>query len=93
MFGGYLVAVHKLDFNPAVYLKNSWQFLELIDVISGLVKAAVFGFLIALMGCYHGFYSKGGAQGVGSATTNAVVSASILILAFNYLITEAFFAQ
>lgn len=93
VFGGYLVAVHKLDFNPAVYLKNSWQFLELIDVISGLVKAAVFGFLIALMGCYHGFYSKGGAQGVGSATTNAVVSASILILAFNYLITEAFFAQ
>lgn len=93
VFGGYLVAVHKLDFNPAVYLKNSWQFLELIDVISGLVKAAVFGFLIALMGCYHGFHSKGGAQGVGSATTNAVVSASILILGCNYLITEAFFSQ
>lgn len=93
VYGGYLVAVHKLDFNPAVYLKNSWQFLELVDVISGLVKAGVFGFLIALMGCYHGFYSKGGAQGVGSATTNAVVSASILILGFNYLITEAFFSQ
>jgi phospholipid/cholesterol/gamma-HCH transport system permease protein len=57
------------------------------------VKAAVFGFLISLMGCYHGYHSKGGAQGVGSATTNAVVSASILILASNYLITEAFFAQ
>jgi phospholipid/cholesterol/gamma-HCH transport system permease protein len=93
VYGGYLVAVHKLDFNPAVYLKNSWQFLELIDVISGLVKACVFGFLIALMGCYHGFYSNGGAQGVGSATTNAVVSASILILGCNYLITEAFFSQ
>ena len=93
VYGGYLVAVHKLDFNPAVYLKNSWQVLELVDVISGLVKAGVFGFLIALMGCYHGFYSKGGAQGVGSATTNAVVSASILILGFNYLITEAFFSQ
>jgi phospholipid/cholesterol/gamma-HCH transport system permease protein len=93
VFGGYLVAVHKLDFNPAVYLKNTWQFLELIDVVSGLVKAAVFGFLIALMGCYHGYYSKGGAQGVGSATTNAVVSASILILSSNYLITEAFFSQ
>lgn len=93
VFGGYLVAVHKLGFNPAVYLKNSWQFLELIDVISGLVKAGVFGFLIALMGCYHGFHSKGGAQGVGSATTNAVVSASILILGCNYLITEAFFSQ
>lgn len=93
VFGGYLIAVHKLEFNPAVYLKNTWQFLEFIDVVSGLVKAAVFGFLIALMGCYHGYYSKGGAQGVGSATTNAVVSASILILASNYLITEAFFSQ
>ena len=54
------------------------------DVSSGLIKAAVFGFIIALMGCYHGFNSKGGAQGVGAATTNAVVSASILILAANY---------
>ena len=93
VFGGYLISVHKLGFNPSVYIKNTWQFLEYMDVLSGLVKAAVFGFLIALMGCYHGYYSKGGAQGVGSATTNAVVSASILILACNYLITEAFFAQ
>jgi phospholipid/cholesterol/gamma-HCH transport system permease protein len=92
VFGGYLVSIHKLGFNPATYLKNTWEFLEAMDVISGLVKAGVFGFLIALMGCYHGYNSRGGAQGVGSATTNAVVSASILILAFNYLITEAFFA-
>ena len=62
-----------------------------IDVISGLVKAAVFGFMIALMGCYAGYYSKGGAQGVGTATTNAVVSSSILILTFNYVLTELFF--
>ncbi len=68
------------------------DFLQFQDVFSGLVKAAVFGFLIALMGCYHGFTSRGGAQGVGVATTNAVVSASILILTFNYFITEAFFA-
>ena len=67
--------------------------MEPLDVISGLVKAAVFGFLVTLMGCYHGFYSRGGAQGVGAATTNAVVSASILILSFNYIITEAFFAR
>jgi phospholipid/cholesterol/gamma-HCH transport system permease protein len=92
VFGGYLVAIHKLGFNPTVYLKNTWDFLEPMDVISGLVKAAAFGFLIALMGCYHGYHSKGGAQGVGAATTNAVVSASILILACNYLITEAFFS-
>ena len=56
-----------------------------------LTKAAVFGFLLALMGCYHGYHSGRGAQGVGEATTNAVVSASILILAANYLLTEAFF--
>lgn len=93
VFGGYLISVHKLGFNPSVYIKNTWQFLEFMDVLSGLLKAAVFGFLIALMGCYHGYYSRGGAQGVGSATTNAVVSASILILGCNYLITEAFFSQ
>ena len=63
-----------------------------MDVISGLVKAAIFGFLISLMGCYHGYHSRGGAQGVGAATTNAVVSSSVLILAFNYIITELFFA-
>lgn len=93
VFGGYLISVHKLGFNGGAYLDNTWQFLETLDVVSGLVKAAVFGFLIALMGCYHGFHSRGGAQGVGAATTNAVVSASVLILATNYLITEAFFAQ
>lgn len=92
VLGGYLVAIHKLGFNPTVYLERSWEFLEPLDVISGLVKASVFGFLISLMGCYHGYNSKGGAQGVGAATTNAVVSASILILASNYLITELFFA-
>ena len=64
-----------------------------MDVVSGLVKAAVFGFLITLMGCYHGYHSRGGAQGVGSATTNAVVSGAILVLIFNYIITEAFFSQ
>jgi phospholipid/cholesterol/gamma-HCH transport system permease protein len=63
------------------------------DVVSGLVKAAVFGFLVSLMGCYHGYHSRGGAQGVGTATTNAVVSASILILSFNYVITELFFSR
>ena len=91
VFGGYLVGVYRLEFNPANYLKLTWQYLEALDVISGLVKAAAFGFIVALMGCYHGFNSKGGAQGVGIATTNAVVSSSVLILATNYLITAAFF--
>ena len=62
-------------------------------MFSGLVKAAVFGFIVALMGCYHGFHSRGGAQGVGKATTNAVVSASILILISNYIVTELFFSR
>ena len=63
------------------------------DVVSGLYKAAAFGFIIALMGCYNGFHSKGGAQGVGAATTNAVVSSSILILAANYLLTSILFSK
>ncbi|HRJ60069.1 MAG TPA: ABC transporter permease [Azospirillaceae bacterium] len=92
VFGGFLVAVYRLDFNAAVYITNTWQFLEFIDVVSGLVKASVFGFMVSLMGCYFGYNSKGGAQGVGRATTNAVVAASILILVFNYLITGMFFS-
>ena len=93
VFGGYLVSTAKLGFNPATYIQNTIDFMEFQDVFSGVVKAAVFGFLITLMGCYNGYTSKGGAQGVGMATTNAVVSASILILSTNYLITELFFAR
>ncbi|MGQ9370775.1 MlaE family ABC transporter permease [Azospirillum sp. ST 5-10] len=93
VFGGFLVSVYRLGFNPASYISRTWEFLEPVDVISGLVKAAVFGFMIALMGCYFGYRSKGGAQGVGQATTNAVVAASILILVFNYLITGIFFSD
>jgi phospholipid/cholesterol/gamma-HCH transport system permease protein len=93
VMGGFIVGTSKLGFNEGTYLQNTYDFLEANDVISGLVKAAVFGFIIALMGCYHGFHSQGGAQGVGRATTNAVVSASILILFANYIITELFFTR
>jgi phospholipid/cholesterol/gamma-HCH transport system permease protein len=93
VMGGFLVGTEKLGFNTATYLNNTFEFLEQIDVVSGLVKASAFGFIISLMGCYHGYYSRGGAQGVGAATTNAVVSASILILASNYVITELFFSK
>ena len=93
VMGGYVVSIHKLGFNPTVYLPNTFDILETMDVVSGLVKAAVFGFLIALMGCYHGYHSRRGAQGVGQATTYAVVSGSILILTFNYVVTEIFFAK
>lgn len=93
VFGGYIVGVYKLSFSPYDYINKTFEFLETEDVVSGLVKAAVFGFLVALMGCYHGYNSKGGAQGVGSATTKAVVSASILILTANYAVTELFFSR
>ena len=85
IFGGYM-----LGFNPGVYISQTFKVLQFIDVFSGLIKAATFGFIVTLMGCYNGYNSRGGAQGVGAATTNAVVSASILILIFNYIITELF---
>ena len=90
--GGYVVGVYKLGFNPSTYINNTYDAMETLDVVSGLVKAGAFGFIIALMGCYNGYYSKGGAQGVGAATTNAVVSSSIIILIVNYILTEVFFA-
>jgi phospholipid/cholesterol/gamma-HCH transport system permease protein len=93
VMGGYFMATEMLGFSGSAYIRNTIDFLEVSDVVSGLVKAAAFGFLIALMGCFHGYRSQGGAQGVGRATTNAVVSSSILILAANYVITELFFAQ
>jgi len=93
VFGGYLISVYKLGFNPGTFIKQTMDSLSASDVNSGLIKAAVFGFIITLMGCYQGFHSKGGAQGVGKATTNAVVSASILILLFNYLLTSLLFER
>jgi phospholipid/cholesterol/gamma-HCH transport system permease protein len=92
IFGGYLVATTRLGFNAANYIQNTVDFLEPWDVISGMIKGAVFGFIVAMMGCYHGMNSGKGAAGVGRATTNAVVSASILILASNYILTEVFFS-
>ncbi len=91
IMGAFLVGVLRLDFNAATYISTTWNFLETGDIASGLIKAAVFGFIIALMGCYQGFHSARGAQGVGMATTNAVVTAFILILASNYVLTEILF--
>ncbi|KJV08857.1 ABC transporter permease [Elstera litoralis] len=93
VMGGWLIGENKLGFNGAAYIQSTVNFLSFDDVLSGMVKAAVFGFTVTLMGCYHGFNSGRGAQGVGQATTNAVVSSSILILVFDYLLTEAFFAK
>ena len=93
VFGGYLVGTYQLGYNPANYIHATWDELTTMDVVSGLIKASVFGLVITLMGCYHGYHSRGGAQGVGQATTNAVVSASILILSFDYILTALFFKK
>ena len=90
--GGYVVSVQSLGFNPAAYLKNTADFLEMRDIVSSLVKGCAFGGIAAVMGCYYGMNSGRGAQGVGRATKSAVVAASIAILAANYLLTEVFFA-
>ncbi len=93
VMGGYLVGVYKLGFSSGGYLNSTFTNLQTQDVVSGLIKAAVFGFIIALMGCFNGYRSRGGAQGVGAATTAAVVSASILILALDYVLTQVLFVK
>jgi phospholipid/cholesterol/gamma-HCH transport system permease protein len=93
IMGGWAVGITRLDFNSATYLKNTTDFLEFWDVGSGLVKGAVFGFIVALMGCYYGLNSGRGAQGVGAATKSAVVAASVAILAANYVLTGLFFTS
>ena len=93
IMGGWLVGITRLDFNSATYIANTVDFLEFWDVASGLVKGAAFGFIVAVMGCYFGMNSGRGAQGVGAATKSAVVTASIMILAANYLLTEVFFTS
>ena len=92
IYGGYIVSIYSLGFSEGSYLNQTWDILQPNDVISGLVKASVFGFLVTMMGCYHGFNSGRGAQGVGAATTYAVVSASILILISNFILTKVFFS-
>jgi phospholipid/cholesterol/gamma-HCH transport system permease protein len=93
VMGGWLLATQRLGFNSAQYLATTQRYLEVDDVVSSLVKAGVFGFFIALMGCYHGYHSGGGAAGVGRATTNAVVSSFILILLSNLIITVIVFGS
>ncbi|MBK0326827.1 ABC transporter permease [Rhodobacteraceae bacterium F11138] len=90
--GGYVVAVKNLGFNSAAYLQNTVDFLEMRDVISSLVKGAVFGVIAATMGCFYGMQSGRGAQGVGRATKDSVEAAAILILAANFVLTGVFFS-
>jgi phospholipid/cholesterol/gamma-HCH transport system permease protein len=91
ILGGYLIAVVLMGANSVAYMHKTFQYMEYDDLFSGLVKAAVFGLLIAVIGCQKGFFAKGGAEGVGRATTQAVVAASIAILIANFFITKLFF--
>lgn len=89
--GGYLVAVKLLGANPVIYVDNTFQFLKLNDLVSGLVKAGVFGLLLSLIGCQRGFDTKGGAEGVGRSTTSAVVTASLAVLISDFFLTKILF--
>ncbi len=93
VMGGYVVGVNKLGFNSSAYISNTIEYLETIDVVSGLVKATVFGLIISVMSCWSGYMSDKGAKGVGMATTSAVVNSSIMILLSNYVVTELFFGK
>lgn len=89
--GGYFVAVQVLNVNPVVYLRRTTDFLEYDDIYGGLLKAFVFGIIIATVSCYKGFNTQGGAEGVGKATTGAVVISSMLILISDYFLTAMLF--
>jgi phospholipid/cholesterol/gamma-HCH transport system permease protein len=91
IFGGYLVSVVLMGANPVSYVHTSFQFMKLNDLLSGLIKAAVFGLLLATIGCQQGFYTTGGAEGVGRSTTAAVVLASIAILGADFFLTRLLF--
>jgi phospholipid/cholesterol/gamma-HCH transport system permease protein len=91
IMGGYFVSVKILGTNPTIYIRRTWDYLELNDIYSGLLKACVFGMIMATISCYQGFYTEGGAEGVGKATTRAVVVSSLLILISNYFITALLF--
>jgi len=89
--GGYLVAVKLLGANPVIYQDNTFQFVGLNDLWSGLIKAAAFGLILTLTGCVRGYYTAGGAEGVGRSTTEAVVSASLAILLSDFFLTKLLF--
>ena len=89
--GGYVVSVVLMGSNPVSYVENTFRFMDLSDVTSGLIKAAVFGFLIAMIGCQQGLYARGGAEGVGRATTRAVVLASMAVLISDFFLTKLLF--
>jgi len=88
LIGGNIVASTLLGLDSHEYWSNAWQTLVFSDVFMGLTKPVVFGFIIATIGCYYGLSTKGGTQGVGRATTEAVVASMILIIAVDVFVTR-----
>ena len=91
IYGGYLVAVKLMDANPVIYQQNTFQFLSMNDLWSGVIKSAFFGLILTLTGCVRGYYTSGGAEGVGRSTTAAVVEASLIILLADFFLTKLLF--
>ncbi|MBU1862666.1 MAG: ABC transporter permease [Candidatus Omnitrophica bacterium] len=91
MFGGYIVAVLKLDIGSSLYIRDSFDVLIFKDVFTGLIKSFAFGAIIAIVGCYQGFRTSGGAEGVGKATTISVVTSLVLIIASDCFFTAIFY--
>lgn len=87
VFGGYLVGVKLLGIHGGIFMNKVYEYVEFSDIYNGLVKAACFGLILSLVGCYKGFYTRGGAKGVGQATTQSVVLSSVLILTSDYVLT------
>jgi phospholipid/cholesterol/gamma-HCH transport system permease protein len=88
LIGGNFVSSVLLRLNEREYWNTAWQSLVFSDVIIGLVKPVIFGFIVATIGCYYGLSTRGGTQGVGRATTEAVVAAMILIIAVDVFVTQ-----
>jgi len=91
IIGGYLVGVKLLGINEGAFINKIIKYLDLEDIYNGLIKAAVFGVIMSVISCYKGFYTKGGAEGVGKSTTEAVVLSSVTILITDYVLTSLMF--
>lgn len=91
IFGGYLIGVFNLNINSSLYLDTTFRFLTTKDVMTGIAKSFVFGAIIALIGCYYGLTTSGGAEGVGKATTTSIVTSFILIILADCILTAIFF--
>ena len=91
VIGGYFIGVHVLNINEGLFWAKIYQYVKIEDLYNGLIKALFFGFILSFIGCYTGYNTSGGAQGVGKSTTKSVVISSVLILMSDYILTAYLF--